>query len=90
MEHVSERFDTTTESGARRGSIIRFLPTLINSSLDESRPAFTPDSRYLGFIRRGSDGHERVFVFDNKTQTLVNEAGADLGPVVGACATSAT
>ena len=60
-----------------------FLPTLINSSLDESRPAFTPDSRYLGFIRRGTDGHERVFVFDNMTQTLVNEAGA------GACAGTA-
>jgi WD40 repeat protein len=59
-----------------------FLPSLIDSSLDESRPAFSPDSRYLGFIRRGSDGHERVFVFDNQTQTLVNASGADLGPVI--------
>jgi hypothetical protein len=59
-----------------------FLPALINSSADESRPAFTPDSRYLGFIRRGADGHERVFVFDNQTQTLINDAGADLGPVL--------
>src|SRR5262249_13258005 len=31
-----------------------------------------------------SDGHDRVFVFDNETQTLVNSAGADLGPTVGA------
>jgi hypothetical protein len=59
-----------------------FLPSLINSPLDESRPAFSPDSRYLGFIRRGADGHERVFVFDNLTQTLINDAGADLGPVI--------
>jgi hypothetical protein len=59
-----------------------FLPTLIDSPADESRPAFSPDSRYLGFIRRGADGHERVFVFDNQTQTLINEAGADLGPVI--------
>jgi hypothetical protein len=60
------------------------LPSLIDTSLDESRPAFTTDSRYLGCIRRGRDGHERVFVFDNETQTLINEAGADLGLSVGA------
>jgi hypothetical protein len=59
------------------------LPSLVDTSLDESRPAFTTDSRYLGFIRRGRDLHERVFVFDNETQTLVNSAGADLGPSIG-------
>ena len=60
------------------------LPSLVDTSLDESRPAFTPDSRYLGFIRHGRDSHDRVFVFDNETQTLVNSAGADLGLSVGA------
>jgi hypothetical protein len=60
------------------------LPSLVDTPLDESRPAFTPDSRYLGFIRHGRDSHDRVFVFDNETQTLINEAGADLGLSVGA------
>jgi hypothetical protein len=57
------------------------LPPLVNSSLDESRPAFTPDGRYIGFIRDEANGHERVYVFDTETQTLLDPDGADLGLV---------
>jgi hypothetical protein len=55
------------------------LPATVNTSADEGRPAFTPDGRYVGFIRRSSDGHERIFAWDSQTQTLVNPSGADLG-----------
>jgi WD40-like Beta Propeller Repeat len=57
------------------------LPPLVNSSLDESRPAFTPDGRYIGFIRDEANGHERVYVFDTETQTLIDSNGTDLGLV---------
>ncbi|MEA2410279.1 MAG: hypothetical protein QOC77_840 [Thermoleophilaceae bacterium] len=54
-----------------------FLP--IDTSLNETRPAFTPDGRYLAFVRTGSDGHDRLFAWDSETQTLVNSTGIDLG-----------
>ena len=54
------------------------LPPIVNTPADESRPALTADGRYLAFIRRGTDGHERVFVLDTGTQTLINPAGVDL------------
>jgi hypothetical protein len=57
------------------------LPPLVNSSLDEGRPAFTPDGRYIGFIRDEANGHERVYVFDTETQTLIDSDGSDLGLV---------
>jgi hypothetical protein len=57
------------------------LPPLVNSSRDEGRPAFTADGRYVGFIRDESNGHERVYVFDTETQTLIDSDGTDLGPV---------
>jgi WD40-like Beta Propeller Repeat len=57
------------------------LPPLVNSARDESRPAFTPDGRYVGFIRDEANGHERVYVFDIETQTLIDSNGADLGLV---------
>jgi hypothetical protein len=57
------------------------LPPLVNSPRDETRPAFTPDGRYIGFIRDEASGHERVYVFDTETQTLVDSDGADLGLV---------
>jgi WD40-like Beta Propeller Repeat len=56
------------------------LPTLINTSNDESRPALTPDGRYVGFVRHSStDQHSRLFVWDSLTQLLVNNSGIDLG-----------
>ena len=57
------------------------LPPLVNSARDETRPAFTPDGRYIGFIRDEANAHERVFVFDTETQTLIDPDGTDLGLV---------
>jgi hypothetical protein len=60
------------------------LPALVNATgADEAFPAFTPDGRYLGFVRQLSNGDDRLFVFDTVTQTLLNSSGIDLG-VVGA------
>ncbi len=53
----------------------------INTSGDDTRPAFTPDGRYLAFVRTGSDGHDRLFAWDSLTQTFVNSTGVDLGQV---------
>jgi hypothetical protein len=58
------------------------FPALVSSSgQDELQPAFTPDGRYLGFIRNAhnSDHHDRLFVFDMQTQTMLNSSGIDLG-----------
>jgi hypothetical protein len=57
------------------------LPPLVNSAREESRPAFTPDGRYIGFIRDEASNRERVYVFDTETQTLIDPDGTDLGPV---------
>jgi hypothetical protein len=55
------------------------LPALINTSHDESRPAFTADDRYLGFVRHTAVAQDLLFVFDTQTQTLLNPSGVDLG-----------
>jgi hypothetical protein len=58
------------------------LPAIVNTpSQDESRPALTPDGRYVGFVRHQSDsnGHSVLFIWDSLTQTLVNSTGVDLG-----------
>jgi len=56
------------------------LPAIVNTTTDESRPALTPDGRYVGFVRRNtSDGHSRLFIWDSQTQLLVNNSGIDLG-----------
>jgi hypothetical protein len=55
------------------------LPPVVNGNGDDSRPAFTPDSRYLVFVRRGSDLHNRLFAWDTQTQTIVNTTGVNLG-----------
>jgi hypothetical protein len=57
------------------------LPAIVNSSQDESQPALTADERYLAFVRHGPDGHDRLFVWDSLTQTLLNTHGVDLGAV---------
>jgi hypothetical protein len=57
------------------------LPPLVNSARDETRPALTPDGRYIGFIRHEANDHERVYVFDTETQTLIDPDGTDLGLV---------
>jgi WD40 repeat protein len=56
------------------------LPPLVsNPLLTESCPAFTPDGRYLAFIRREASEHERLYLFDTQTQTLLDPDGSDLG-----------
>jgi hypothetical protein len=55
------------------------LPPLVSSLRDETCPAFTPDGRYVGFIRDEANGHQRLYVFDTATQTLLDSNGADLG-----------
>jgi hypothetical protein len=55
------------------------LPAIVNSATDESRPALTPDGRYVGFVRHTSDGHSRLFIWDSLTQLMVNNSGIDLG-----------
>ncbi len=55
------------------------LPAIVNATTDESRPALTPDGRYVGFVRHTSDAHSRLFIWDSQTQLLVNNAGIDLG-----------
>ena len=39
------------------------LPGIVNTSAPETRPAFTPDGRYIGFLRTVA-GHQRLFVWD--------------------------
>ena len=59
-----------------------FLPPIISGSgTDELQPDFTPDGRYLGFIRNEhhTDHHDPLFVFDTQTQTMLNSSGIDLG-----------
>ena len=72
---VSRTSDPTRAASASDG----LLPPLVDSPVDESRPAFTSDARYLGFVRHGFDNHDRLCVFDTQTQTLLNSNGVDLG-----------
>jgi hypothetical protein len=55
------------------------LPPIVNRE-NESLPAFTPDSRYVGFVRRYKE-RDRLFVWDSQTQTLLNSNGIDLGSI---------
>jgi len=69
-------------STCKVGGSVAALPALVNTpSQDESRPALTPDGRYVGFVRHqsNSNGHSVLFIWDSLTQTLVNAAGVDLG-----------
>jgi hypothetical protein len=54
------------------------LPAIVSSEADESQPALTADERYLAFVRHGN-GHDRLFLWDSQTQTLLNAQGVDLG-----------
>jgi WD40-like Beta Propeller Repeat len=55
------------------------LPPIVNTSSDESQPALSADGRYLAFVRHGIDGHDRLFLWDSQTQTLLNSDGVELG-----------
>jgi hypothetical protein len=60
------------------------LPPVVNSPRTETRPAFTPDGRFIGFIRDEAGAHERLYMFGTQTQTLLNPGGIDLGAVQAA------
>jgi WD40-like Beta Propeller Repeat len=66
----------TTATDTAFPSIVNAGPT---TSTYEIHPAFTPDDRYLGFVRFAGAGDEFLYVFDTQTQTLVNPTGVDLG-----------
>ncbi len=51
----------------------------VSTFADESQPALTSDARYLAFVRGGTGGNDRLFVWDPQTQTMLNSNGVDLG-----------
>jgi hypothetical protein len=51
-----------------------------NSTHDQTRPAFTPDGRYVGFIRNLDDLFGFVKVWDSETQTLIASLGVAITP----------
>jgi hypothetical protein len=51
-----------------------------NSTHDQSRPAFTPDGRYVGFIRRTNDVFGDVKVWDSETQMIVGNLALAITP----------
>jgi len=54
------------------------MPPIVNANgTDVSKPAFSADGRYLAFVRFASAAPEppRLFVFDTKTQLLLNPVG---------------
>ncbi len=56
------------------------LPSVVNAQgADEQMPAFSPDGRYLAFIR-AANGQRRLFVFDTSTQMLLDTLGVQLDP----------
>jgi hypothetical protein len=55
------------------------LPHEVNNSLEQKDAAFTPDGRYLAFIRRGAGSIDKVFLWDSDTQTIVNSDGVSIG-----------
>ena len=56
------------------------FPSIVNAGGNtfQIHPAFTPDDRYLGFVRF-SASNEFLYVFDTESQTLLNPDGVDLG-----------
>jgi hypothetical protein len=52
--------------------------TKINTPLDERAVSFAGNGRYMGFLRRGLDGHVSLEVFDSTRQRLL-PSGIDLG-----------
>jgi hypothetical protein len=51
-----------------------------NSTDDQTRPAFSPDGRYVGFIRRFNDVFGEVKVWDSGTQTVIASLGLATTP----------
>jgi hypothetical protein len=58
------------------------LPHIVNVfNSTETRPEFSSDGRYLGFVRQTKTADPRLFVWDTDTQLMVNPDGIDLGPL---------
>jgi hypothetical protein len=58
------------------------LPHIVNGfNASETRPEFSFDGRYLGFVRQVKTTDPRLFVWDTDTQLMVNPDGIDLGPL---------
>jgi hypothetical protein len=58
------------------------LPNIVNGfNASETRPEFSFDGRYLGYVRQVKTSNPRLFVWDTDTQLLVNPGGIDLGPL---------
>lgn len=58
------------------------LPAAIDAGSDALDPAFTPDGRYVGYLRAFSSSPDWfLFVWDTETQTLLNPAGVDVGNI---------
>jgi hypothetical protein len=53
------------------------LPAIVNSPVTEFAPTFTPDGRYVAFVRVPAAGEtrNRLFVWDSQTQLLLNPTG---------------
>jgi hypothetical protein len=51
-----------------------------SSTHDQSRPAFTGEGRYVGFIRKLSDASEELKVWDSGTQTVIASIGLGTTP----------
>jgi hypothetical protein len=59
------------------------LPAIVNASgQDVSRPALTPDGRFLAFSRKVG-GIFKVFVWDTQTQLLLNDQGVGFSSAAG-------
>ena len=64
------------------------LPAIVNApGADEQLPQFSPDGRYLAFIRAAA-GERRLFVWDTSSQLLLNSTGVKLDPPVSAAGAS--
>jgi hypothetical protein len=58
------------------------VPTPIPvTSADESQPALSVTGRYIAWVRHDPDGHDRLFVREPSTFTVLNPNGVDLGVV---------
>jgi hypothetical protein len=70
-----------TDAGLQHPTVLPGIVNTLNAS--ETRPEFSFDGRYLGFVRQIKTADPRLFVWDTDTQLLVNPDGVDLGPTSG-------
>ena len=70
-----------------QGTTLSLSGVVNAANATELHPTFTPDGRYLVFVREKTTGdeHAHLVVFDTVTQTLLDPTGADIGalPAIG-------